>query len=153
MKNKISLTINIILLLIILALLVRNQKSSRLIEDETNLNQSVFTVDLVDNPEVIEKYKMYHSPEHVWPEVTRAAEVSGYESIQIYNFGSRLVMVLRYPEHGDKTKMDSLYASSSKRIKEWGELMNSYMQTVEGAPAGSKWIEMKPIYNYVRGDQ
>lgn len=153
MKNKISLTVNIILLLTILVLVARNQKSRQPELADKNVTQLVLTVDLVNNPELIEKYKTYHSPQGVWPEVTHAAEVSGYESIQIYNFGSRLVMVLRYPNDIDKAKMDSLYANSSDRIKEWGELMNSYMESVKGAPAGSKWIEMEPIYEYVRSAQ
>ncbi len=150
MKNLICIVVMLILAGAVVYLYLQNQKLVCESKKSVNLKQIVMTVDLKDDPKIIDEYKTHHSPQGVWPEVTNAAQVSGYESIQIYNFDNRLVMVLRYPENADKAKIDSLYASSSEKMSEWATIMNCYMSTIKGAPEGSLWVAMQPIYNYER---
>jgi len=107
----------------------------------------VMTCDLADNPEVIQAYKKYHSNEHIWPEVNKAAEVSGYESIEIFQFGNRLVMILEYPENLSLEKINERYANSNpEKMKEWADLMSSFQQAPPGADSAKTWVEMEAIY-------
>jgi L-rhamnose mutarotase len=113
-----------------------------------HMKELVFTCDLKDNPEAIEKYKKYHDPEFIWPEVNNAANVSGYESIGIYLFGNRLVMILRYPEKMELAEINECYAGSDPKMKEWAELMGAFQLPPPGANHGQVWVQMEKIYEF-----
>jgi L-rhamnose mutarotase len=111
----------------------------------------VMTTDLVNDSAAIQQYEYLHSKQGVWPELKKANEVSGINEIQIYRFDNRLVMMVTYPEHTDVQKMDSLYISSHKRVKEWGELMSKFQQSLPGVDSAQKWVVMKRIHHYKDG--
>ncbi len=120
--------------------------------DSSNLTKEiVMMAELKNDAEAIEKYEYFHSAEGVWPEVIHAARVSGFEKIKIYRFSNKLVMILTLPKNLDIDEVNRKYAASGNRIKEWGELMDSFMQTPGGAEEGSIWVPMKIIHDYENG--
>ena len=50
------------------------------------------TLDLKDDPALIAEYKRYH--EKIWPEITKSIRDAGVEDLEIYLFGTRMVMIL-----------------------------------------------------------
>ena len=53
------------------------------------------TLDLVDDPEVIDKYKAYHR--EVWPEVISGLRSIGVARMKIFLLGTRMFMYLEVP--------------------------------------------------------
>ena len=107
-----------------------------------------FTCNLQDNEAVISKYKQYHSADGVWPEVTRAAEVSGADKLQIYIQATRLVMIISLPESLSFDEFNRRYAESSPKLKEWAEIMGAFQIAPPGAEEGQTWVKMENIYDF-----
>jgi L-rhamnose mutarotase len=112
----------------------------------------VMTTDLVNDSAAISQYEYYHSSQGVWPELKKANEASGFSEIQIFRFGNRLVMMVTYPKNADLSKMDSLYVASDPKVKEWGELMSKFQQSLPGVDSSQKWVQMKLIHHYKEGN-
>ncbi|CAD0002396.1 L-rhamnose mutarotase [Flavobacterium salmonis] len=104
-----------------------------------------YTCDLVDNPELIEEYKKYHSKEKTWPEITKSIRDSGIINMEIYLLANRLFMIIEVdvnytPER--KQKMDE----ANPKVQEWENLMWKFQQAPPGAKDGEKWLPMEQIY-------
>lgn len=103
------------------------------------------TLDLKDNPALIDEYKRYHRPEHVWPEVIASIKANGILSEEIYLFGNRLMMILRTEDHFSfEAKAEQ--EKGDAKMQAWEELMWKYQQTVPGARPGEKWVLMEKIF-------
>ncbi len=125
-----------------------NQKKE---DNKVKTKQVVMTCNLKDNPQIIKKYKQYHSKEHIWPEVTQAAKQSGYTSIKIYLFDTRLVMILNYPENLDIEEINKRYAESNpNKMKEWADIMSDFQIAPTGADSSETWVEMEKIYEFIK---
>jgi L-rhamnose mutarotase len=113
-----------------------------------DMKQIVFMAELKDEASATKKYRYYHGPEGVWPEVLHAAKESGLKSVKIYQHGNRLVMILELPEDLSLDEMNRRYAASSVRLKEWGEIMSALQQPPPGASPGETWVTMEMIHDY-----
>jgi L-rhamnose mutarotase len=103
------------------------------------------TLDLKDDPQLIEEYKKYHRPDCIWPEVVGAIKADGVLSEEIYLAGTRMVMVLRTTDDFSfEGKAEKL--RSNPRMRAWEELMWKYQQAVPGARPGEKWVMMEKIF-------
>lgn len=150
-KNKLFIKLSYNLSILILATLFFSCNNQKGKGDEVKIKQIVMTCNLKDNPQVIEKYKKYHSQDHVWPEVTEAARQSGYTSIKIYLFDTRLVMILTYPENLDFEEINKRYAESNpEKMKEWAEIMSGFQIAPPGADSSETWVEMEKIYEFTK---
>ena len=107
------------------------------------------TLDLHDDPDLIEEYKRYHQPGKIWPEVVDNILTQGILSEEIYLAGTRMVMVLR-------TTDDFSFAAKSEadlantRMQAWEALMWKYQKPVQGAKPGEKWVLMEKIFEVGR---
>ena len=107
------------------------------------------TLDLHDDPDLIEEYKGYHQPGHIWPEVVDNILTQGVVSEEIYLTGTRMVMILR-------TTDDFSFAAKAEadqtnvRMQAWEALMWKYQKPVPGAKPGEKWILMEKIFEVGR---
>ena len=102
-----------------------------------------FTLDLVDDPKLIDAYKEYH--QNVWPEIKESITGAGIEDLEIYLLGNRLFMIMEVNESfsfEEKTKADL----ANPRVQEWETLMWNYQQALPGAKPGEKWILMDQIF-------
>jgi L-rhamnose mutarotase len=102
------------------------------------------TLDLKNDPEKISEYEAHHK--NVWPEIIGSITGSGINSMEIYRFGSRLLMIMDTDENfsfENKAAKDSL----NKKVQEWEELMWHYQQPVNGAEKGEKWVMMNKIFD------
>ncbi|GAB5522789.1 MAG: L-fucose mutarotase [Roseivirga sp.] len=102
------------------------------------------TLDLKDDPQLIEEYKSYH--ENVWPEVIESIETSGISSMEIYLLGNRLCMLVEvedtfsFQEKAEKDK-------ANQKVQQWEELMWKYQQGLPLAQPGEKWMLMDKIFD------
>lgn len=102
-------------------------------------------LDLKDDPKLIQKYKDYHRPDRIWPEVLQAIKSDGVLSEEIYLAGTRMVMVLTTTdEFSFEEKAKKLRANPT--MGEWEKLMWNYQQTIPGAKPGEKWVMMEKIF-------
>lgn len=103
------------------------------------------TLDLKDNPELIEEYKRYHRPENIWPEVSANILSQGILREEIYLAGTRMVMILRTT---DDFSLEAKKAAdlANPKMQEWEKLMWKYQQPAPGAKPGDKWLLMEKIF-------
>lgn len=104
-----------------------------------------YACDLVDNPELIEQYKSYHSKGNTWPEITKSIKDSGIVDMEIYILANRLFMIMEVDETYTPERKQKMDATNPK-VQEWEELMWQFQQAPPGAKDGEKWLEMKQIY-------
>jgi len=101
------------------------------------------TLDLKDDPELIEQYKKHH--EKIWPEITKSIKDAGIENMEIYRLGTRLFMIMEVNENFSfeaKAKADR----ENPRVQEWEQLMWKFQQPLRGARPGEKWVLMERIF-------
>lgn len=102
-------------------------------------------LDLKDDPQLIEEYKKLHFPGNIWPEVVERIKADGVLGEEIYQVGTRMVMILRTT---DDFSFDAkaLKDRSSPKMCAWEELMWKYQQAIPGSKPGEKWVMMEKIF-------
>lgn len=103
------------------------------------------TLDLQDDPDLIQEYKRYHQPENIWPEVVGNILSHGILSEEIYLAGTRMVMILQTTDEfsfEDKNAADQ----ANLKMQEWETLMWKYQKPVPGSRPGEKWVLMEKIF-------
>jgi L-rhamnose mutarotase len=105
---------------------------------------TVFTINLKDDPKVVEAYQAYHR--EVWPEVQQSLRRFGVERMDIYLLGRRLVMVVDMREGVDYRDAFRLHSASSPRVAQWEQLMTSFQEPVPEAAPGEWWAAMEPVF-------
>lgn len=109
----------------------------------------VFTVNLKDDPGIVETYSRYHR--EVWPEVQDSLRQVGVERMDIYLLGHRLVMIVEMRDGLDYRAAFKSHASSSQRVAEWERLMKSLQEPPPEAQAGEWWAAMEPVFHLDQG--
>ena len=102
------------------------------------------TLDLKNDAYLIEEYKRYH--QMVWPEVRDFIRSCGILSMEIYCYGTRLVMIMETNEHFSFQQMAERGKENAK-VQEWEKLMSNFQQPLPGAKEGEKWVLMEKIYS------
>lgn len=101
--------------------------------------------DLKDDPELIEQYKAYHSPDGGWPEIAEKIKASGIRLMDIYLTGNRLFMIMEVEDSfsfEEKARLDA----ADERTQAWETLMDQFQQRLPWAPADVKWVQMEQIF-------
>jgi len=106
------------------------------------------TLNLKDDPRVIETYLEYHRA--VWPEVEAGLRGIGIHRMLIWILGRRLFMFLETDDAFDPERDFPRYEKGHPRIKEWQDLMASMQEPVPDAAPGELWAEMQLAYRLER---
>jgi len=105
------------------------------------------TVELKDDPELIEVYKSWHAPGAAWPEITQGMRDVGILDMEIYLHGNRLFMIMdTIPDFNHDKAMKEL--ADKPRQGEWEALMSRFQDASPDASAQKKWQLMERIYKY-----
>jgi L-rhamnose mutarotase len=103
------------------------------------------TLELQDDPDLIEEYKFWHAPENIWPEIPEGIKSAGIEKMEIYLLGTRLFMIIEagsdFNFAGDMEKLSLL-----PRQKEWEQFVARFQKVVPNANSREKWMMMDRIY-------
>lgn len=101
------------------------------------------TLDLNDDPKLIEEYENYHK--NIWPEIRTSIIDSGIKDMEIYRVANRLFMIMETDDDftfDKKAEMDS----SNPKVDEWERLMWKFQKPLSFAKPGEKWIVMEKIF-------
>lgn len=109
------------------------------------MRQIVLTTDLRDDPEIIRKYRAYHTA--VWPEVTDSLRKVGFREARIYVLGRRLVMVLKVDDDFDGEAASRIHRAAHPRIREWEDLMDTFQERPAGTSGSGKWAPMEQLWD------
>ena len=101
------------------------------------------TLDLKDDPKLIEEYEHYH--QKIWPEIEQSIKESGIQHMEIYRLANRLFMIMDTTDEFSFDKKATMDAANAK-VQEWEELMWQYQQALPQAKAGEKWLLTKKIF-------
>ncbi len=107
------------------------------------MNEYVFFLDLVDDPNGIGEYEKWH--QNVWPEVEAQILRSGITSCRIYRFSNRLVLIAHSNQEMN-WKKKSIADLGHPPTVEWEKLMWKFQQPIPGSLSGEKWKMAHLIY-------
>jgi L-rhamnose mutarotase len=117
--------------------------------DYTSYKRYCKTLNLEDDPGLIEDYKKVHLPENTWPEITQGMIDVGILDMEIYIMGTRLFMIMdTVPEFDHERDMAIL--ASKPRQSEWEAFVSRFQKTSSEATADEKWQIMDRIYKLER---
>ena len=103
------------------------------------------TLDLKDDPALIERYRRVHSREESWPEIRAGIRQVGILEMEVYILGSRLFMIVEAPLDFD---WDSAMArlASLPRQQEWEDFVALFQASRPGASSAEKWQMMERMF-------
>jgi L-rhamnose mutarotase len=103
------------------------------------------TLDLKDDPALIQEYIQRHSEACQWPEIREGIRSVGILEMEIYNIGTRLFMIVETPLDFD---WDSAFEKLAglPRQSEWEEYMSIFQQADANATSSEKWKLMERIF-------
>ena len=111
------------------------------------MKRLALTVNLKEDPEVIEAYKAYHA--NAWPEVVDALQAVGIDQMKIWLLGRRLFMLAEVHDDFDPEVDFPRYLTLDERCKEWEDLMTTFQESVPEAAEGEKWAMMEEVFSLV----
>jgi L-rhamnose mutarotase len=105
-----------------------------------------FVVDLVDDPEMIARYRAWHAPGGPPSAVTAAIRADGVSDLQIWQVGDRMVMMMEQDaalaaDSAGKAARDA----ANPEVQAWDALMRTFQRPLPFAP-DTTWVEMERIY-------
>jgi L-rhamnose mutarotase len=104
------------------------------------------SLDLQDDPKLIEEYLHWHKQEHIWPEIPEGIRAVGIRSMEIYRLGTRLFMILEAgPEFNFERDMERL--STMPRQQEWEAFVSRFQRSEPGSASKDKWKRMERIFS------
>ena len=109
------------------------------------MKKYALTLDLKNDPQLIEQYKEHHR--HVWPEILESIKASGILSMEIYHIETRLFMIIEASDDFSFEKKARMDASNPK-VQEWESLMDTYQQRLSFAKAEEKWVLMERVFEH-----
>ncbi|MDE0297969.1 MAG: L-rhamnose mutarotase [Candidatus Poribacteria bacterium] len=102
------------------------------------------TLNLKDDPDVIEQYKTYHR--NVWPEVLDSLREVGITQMDIYLLGNRLFMAIDTVDDFDPVHDFPRHLEMHPRCREWDVLMRNFQERVPEAEPGEWWATMEQVF-------
>lgn len=102
------------------------------------------TINLREDPQIIEKYKEYHR--NVWPEVEQALKTVGVTSMKIFLLGRRLFMYMETMDNFVVDRDFAMYLKQHPKCAEWDALMRTYQEKPLEAREDEWWAMMEQVY-------
>lgn len=103
------------------------------------------TLQLKDDPKLIEEYEKLHQPQNVWKEITEGIRKVGVIDSEIYRSGTQLFMILTVPKDFDFEKQMGQLAGLPRQA-EWEEFMSKFQASDPNASSAEKWTKMKRVF-------
>lgn len=102
-----------------------------------------YTLNLKNNKTLIKEYINHHK--NVWPEIIKSMKDSGIVNAEIYNFSTRLFLLIEVDEtFSEKRKKD--LDKKNKFVNDWEEMMLKYQELIPNSPNSEKWVKMNKIF-------
>lgn len=104
------------------------------------------TLELVNDPALIEEYKFWHQNENRWTEIPQGIREVGILDMEIYILGNLLFMIVETPLDFD---WDTAFGKlpTLNRQAEWEEFVAKFQLKRSGATSSEKWKLMDRIFS------
>ncbi|MTK54458.1 L-rhamnose mutarotase [Paludibacter sp.] len=103
------------------------------------------TMELRNDPSLIEAYKKAHAKGAAWPEITQGMKDVGILDMEIYLLGRKLFMIMDTVADFDHEKAMAELATKPRQ-GEWEAHMSQFQDSSAEATADQKWQLMERIY-------
>ncbi len=103
------------------------------------------TMELRNDPQLIEAYKKAHAEGAAWPEITAGMKDVGITDMEIYLLGTKLFMIMDTIANFNHEEAMALLATKPWQ-SEWEAYMSQFQDTAAEASADQKWQLMERIY-------
>lgn len=110
-----------------------------------NQKRFCLTLDLKNNPKLIEEYKYWHDSKNIWPEIPKGIRDVGITDMEIYLLGTRLFMIMETEEQFEFDKQMAKLAELPRQ-KEWETFVAKFQKALPGAKSNEKWKIMEKIF-------
>lgn len=114
--------------------------------ENKNTQRYVRTMDLRDDPKLIEEYKKRHSKEFHWKEIRDGIRAVGILEMEIYILSTRLVMIIDTPPGFDLDTALS-HLATLPRQQEWETYMSVFQECSADATPADKWQPMERMFH------
>jgi L-rhamnose mutarotase len=103
------------------------------------------TLELKNDPALIEEYKHWHRAENIWPEIPAGIKAVGIQDMEIYILGTQLFMIVEVPEHFD---WDGAFGrlATLERQSEWERFMAKFQLCDPDSGSSERWKKMERIF-------
>jgi L-rhamnose mutarotase len=113
--------------------------------NQTSFKRYCKSLELKNDPVLIEAYQRVHAPENLWPEIMQGIRQVGIIDMEIYIDGTRLFMIMdTLPEFDPEKDMARL--ATLPRQAEWEAYVSRFQNTSETATADEKWHLVERIF-------
>jgi len=103
------------------------------------------SLELEDDPSLIEEYKQLHAMGACWPEITAGMKEVGIIDMEIYVSGTTLFMIMDTNVDFDHEQAMAKLATLPRQA-EWEALVSKYQKTQTDASAKEKWRLIERIF-------
>jgi len=103
------------------------------------------TMELRNNPTLIDAYKKAHAKGAAWPEITQGMKEVGIIDMEIYLLETRLFMIMDTTIDFDHDIAMVELALKPRQV-EWEAYMSQFQDSLAQATANQKWHLMEQIY-------
>jgi L-rhamnose mutarotase len=110
-----------------------------------NFKRYCKTLQLKDDPLLIQEYKKLHAMGNAWPEITQGMKDVGIIDMEIFLDGTTLFMIMDTREDFDHEKAMSTLGTLPRQA-EWEETVSRYQKTNASSSAKEKWRLIERIY-------
>lgn len=114
-------------------------------ELDARLTRHVLLLDLQDDPAAIAAYRHWHRPGGPPATVSRALRAEGIASLEIWQVGDRLAMVMETTPDFDPAAKAARDLADPE-VQAWEALMDRFQRRLPVAAAGEKWVAAERIY-------
>jgi L-rhamnose mutarotase len=105
------------------------------------------SIELRNDPELIEDYKKAHSKGSTWPEILQGMKEVGILDMEIYLIGRRLFMIMDTIPGFDHER-DMARLALKPRQSEWEAHMSRFQDASAEATANEKWQLIERIFKF-----
>ena len=102
-------------------------------------------LEISDNPALIEQYRKWHSEEYNWQEVRDSIRAVGILEMEIYIFGSKLVMIVDAPADFQWEEAMNMLATLPRQA-EWEAFVSQFQGCSADARSDEKWQPMERMF-------
>ncbi|MBR0488686.1 MAG: L-rhamnose mutarotase [Prevotella sp.] len=102
-------------------------------------------LEISDNPALIEQYRKWHSEEYNWQEVRDGIRAVGILEMEIYIFGSKLVMIVDAPADFQWEEAMNMLATLPRQA-EWEAFVSQFQGCSADARSDEKWQPMERMF-------
>ena len=100
-------------------------------------------LDLVNDVALIQEYCRMHEPGSVWPAVIDHIRAQGIESMEIWQRGDRLLMIIEASDDYPRTDPSEFRCLETVR---WEACMSTFQRVLTDHGPGEKWSPMRCIF-------